>query len=40
MQKEFFRKLMNLFRVCEDLENTDGLHMIFKIVRGIGEYEF
>ncbi|CAK9318476.1 unnamed protein product [Citrullus colocynthis] len=33
--KEFFRKLMNLFRVCEDLENTDGLHMIFKIVRGI-----
>ena len=34
--QEFFRKLMNLFRVCEDLENTDGLHMIFKIVRGIG----
>ncbi|XP_031738345.1 serine/threonine-protein phosphatase 4 regulatory subunit 3 isoform X2 [Cucumis sativus] len=33
--QDFFRKLMNLFRVCEDLENTDGLHMIFKIVRGI-----
>ncbi|KAL0376373.1 UNVERIFIED_CONTAM: Serine/threonine-protein phosphatase 4 regulatory subunit [Sesamum calycinum] len=31
----FFRKLMELFRVCEDLENLDGLHLIFKIVRGI-----
>ncbi|KAK3015648.1 hypothetical protein RJ639_005522 [Escallonia herrerae] len=31
----FFRKLMDLFRICEDLENVDGLHMIFKIVRGI-----
>ncbi|KAK3008164.1 hypothetical protein RJ639_013976 [Escallonia herrerae] len=31
----FFRKLMDLFRICEDLENIDGLHMIFKIVRGI-----
>lgn len=29
---------MNLFRVCEDLENMDGLHMIFKIVRGISQY--
>ncbi|KAF7813567.1 serine/threonine-protein phosphatase 4 regulatory subunit 3-like isoform X3 [Senna tora] len=32
---EFFRKLMEVFRVCEDLENMDGLHMIFKIVKGI-----
>ncbi|CAH1442234.1 unnamed protein product [Lactuca virosa] len=31
----FFRKLMDLFRVCEDLENKDGLHMIYKIVKGI-----
>lgn len=31
----FFRKLMDLFRICEDLENIDGLHMIFKIVKGI-----
>ncbi|KAJ9154590.1 hypothetical protein P3X46_027910 [Hevea brasiliensis] len=31
----FFHKLMDLFRICEDLENIDGLHMIFKIVRGI-----
>ncbi|XP_012573387.1 uncharacterized protein [Cicer arietinum] len=33
--QEFIRKLMGLFRVCEDLENMDGLHMIFKIVKGI-----
>ncbi|WCJ23354.1 Serine/threonine-protein phosphatase 4 regulatory subunit 3 [Euphorbia peplus] len=32
---EFFRKLMDLFKICEDLENIEGLHMIFKIVRGI-----
>ncbi|GAV70873.1 SMK-1 domain-containing protein [Cephalotus follicularis] len=31
----FFRKLMDLFRICEDLENVDGLHMIYKIVKGI-----
>ncbi|XP_050219397.1 uncharacterized protein LOC126669863 isoform X2 [Mercurialis annua] len=33
--QEFFHKLMDLFKICEDLDNTDGLHMIFKIVRGI-----
>nr|XP_048321450.1 serine/threonine-protein phosphatase 4 regulatory subunit 3-like isoform X2 [Ziziphus jujuba var. spinosa] len=33
--QDFFRKLMDLFRICEDLENIDGLHMIYKIVRGI-----
>ncbi|XP_059298507.1 uncharacterized protein LOC132051456 isoform X3 [Lycium ferocissimum] len=31
----FFGKLMDLFRICEDLENVDSLHIIFKIVRGI-----
>ncbi|KHG17695.1 Serine/threonine-protein phosphatase 4 regulatory subunit 3 [Gossypium arboreum] len=35
MQQDFFQKLMELFRICEDLENMDGLHMIFKIVKGI-----
>uniref|UniRef100_A0A2P2MU23 Serine/threonine-protein phosphatase 4 regulatory subunit 3 isoform X1 n=1 Tax=Rhizophora mucronata TaxID=61149 RepID=A0A2P2MU23_RHIMU len=35
VQQDFFRKLMDLFRICDDLENIDGLHMIFKIVRGI-----
>ncbi|CAK9145642.1 unnamed protein product [Ilex paraguariensis] len=33
--QDFFRKLMDLFRICEDLENIGGLHTIFKIVRGI-----
>ncbi|XP_061349087.1 uncharacterized protein LOC133294448 isoform X2 [Gastrolobium bilobum] len=33
--KDFFLKLMEVFRVCEDLENMDGLHMIFKILKGI-----
>ncbi|XP_058076120.1 uncharacterized protein LOC131224775 isoform X5 [Magnolia sinica] len=33
--QEFFPKLMDLFRICEDLENQDGLHMIFKLVKGI-----
>lgn len=38
MQQDFFRKLMELFRICEDLENIDGLHMIYKIARGICKY--
>ncbi|XP_068659853.1 uncharacterized protein [Aristolochia californica] len=33
--QDFFPKVMELFRICEDLENIDGLHMIFKIVKGI-----
>ncbi|XP_004487777.1 uncharacterized protein [Cicer arietinum] len=33
--QDFFRMLVEVFRVCEDLENMDGLHMIFKIVKGI-----
>ncbi|KAI9122934.1 hypothetical protein K1719_005823 [Acacia pycnantha] len=33
--QDFFRKLMEVFRVCEDLDNMDSLHMIFKIVKGI-----
>lgn len=31
---------MELFRICEDLENIDGLHLIFKIVRGISKQNF
>ena len=38
MQQDFFRKLMDVFRICEDLENIEGLHMIYKIVRGISKY--
>eukprot|EP00268_Persea_americana_P059089 TRINITY_DN7216_c0_g2_i7.p1 TRINITY_DN7216_c0_g2~~TRINITY_DN7216_c0_g2_i7.p1 ORF type:complete len:893 (-),score=145.01 TRINITY_DN7216_c0_g2_i7:577-3255(-) len=33
--QEFFPKLMELFRMCEDLEDLDGLHKIFKLVKGI-----
>ncbi|XP_042512288.1 serine/threonine-protein phosphatase 4 regulatory subunit 3-like [Macadamia integrifolia] len=32
---DFFSKLMDLFKICEDLENIEGLHLIFKIVKGI-----
>ncbi|CAL9219893.1 unnamed protein product [Arabidopsis halleri] len=32
---DFFRNLMGVFKICEDLENVDGLHMIFNIVKGI-----
>ncbi|CAH8343733.1 unnamed protein product [Eruca vesicaria subsp. sativa] len=32
---DFFRNLMGVFKVCEELENVDGLHMIFNIVKGI-----
>ncbi|XP_026435279.1 serine/threonine-protein phosphatase 4 regulatory subunit 3-like [Papaver somniferum] len=33
--QSFFPKLIDLFKICEDLENLDGLHMIFKLVKGI-----
>ncbi|XP_022930437.1 serine/threonine-protein phosphatase 4 regulatory subunit 3-like isoform X4 [Cucurbita moschata] len=33
--QDFFKKLMDIFHICEDLENLDGLHMIYKIIRGI-----
>ncbi|CAF1703561.1 hypothetical protein Bca4012_003772 [Brassica carinata] len=32
---DFFRNLMAVFKICEELENVDGLHMIFNIVKGI-----
>ncbi|KAJ8444936.1 hypothetical protein Cgig2_029130 [Carnegiea gigantea] len=35
VQQEFFQKLMELFRICEDLEDLDSLHIIYKIVKGI-----
>ncbi|KAH9320159.1 hypothetical protein KI387_021928, partial [Taxus chinensis] len=31
----FLPKLLELFKIYEDLENTDGLHLIYKIVKGI-----
>ncbi|KAM0893979.1 hypothetical protein ACQ4PT_024780 [Festuca glaucescens] len=35
LKRDFFPKLLEIFRMCEDLENLDDLHMIFKLVRGI-----
>ena len=37
VQQEFFQKLMDLFRICEDLEDLDSLHIIYKIVKGISK---
>lgn len=31
----YIRKLLELFRVCEDLENREGLHHLYDIVKGI-----
>ncbi|KAM7277934.1 hypothetical protein ACFE04_005068 [Oxalis oulophora] len=33
--QDFFRKLMEVFKICEDLENFESLHMIYRIVKGI-----
>ncbi|KAF3334539.1 serine/threonine-protein phosphatase 4 regulatory subunit 3B-like isoform X1 [Carex littledalei] len=32
---EFFPKLVDIFRMSEDLDNIDGLHMMYRLVRGI-----
>jgi hypothetical protein len=37
LQRDFFPKLVDIFRMCEDLENLDDLHMIFKLVKGISK---
>uniref|UniRef100_A0A671P5S5 Serine/threonine-protein phosphatase 4 regulatory subunit 3 n=1 Tax=Sinocyclocheilus anshuiensis TaxID=1608454 RepID=A0A671P5S5_9TELE len=31
----YIRKLLELFRVCEDLENREGLHHLYDIIKGI-----
>lgn len=31
----YIRKLLELFRVCEDLENREGLHHMYEIIKGI-----
>lgn len=36
-QRDFFPKLVDIFRMCEDLESIDDLHMIFKLVKGISK---
>uniref|UniRef100_UPI00398E805B serine/threonine-protein phosphatase 4 regulatory subunit 3 isoform X3 n=1 Tax=Pristiophorus japonicus TaxID=55135 RepID=UPI00398E805B len=31
----YIKKLLQLFQVCEELENTEGLHHLYEIIRGI-----
>uniref|UniRef100_A0A8C5MX20 SMEK homolog 1 n=1 Tax=Leptobrachium leishanense TaxID=445787 RepID=A0A8C5MX20_9ANUR len=31
----YIKKLLELFHVCEDLENTEGLHHLYEIVKGV-----
>eukprot|EP00252_Welwitschia_mirabilis_P024331 TRINITY_DN717_c0_g2_i1.p1 TRINITY_DN717_c0_g2~~TRINITY_DN717_c0_g2_i1.p1 ORF type:complete len:362 (-),score=81.98 TRINITY_DN717_c0_g2_i1:121-1206(-) len=33
--RSFIPKLLDVFRMCEDLENEEGLHLIYKIIKGI-----
>uniref|UniRef100_A0A1A8D5Q5 Serine/threonine-protein phosphatase 4 regulatory subunit 3 n=1 Tax=Nothobranchius kadleci TaxID=1051664 RepID=A0A1A8D5Q5_NOTKA len=35
MSEGYIKKLLGLFRVCEDLENREGLHHLYEIVRGV-----
>lgn len=34
-QENYIKKLLNLFHICEDLENNDGLHYLFEIFKNI-----
>jgi len=36
-QQNYIRKLVEIFRTCEDLENDEGLQLMFKIVKGISK---
>ena len=29
----YIKKLLNIFHICEDLENLDGLHHLYEIFR-------
>lgn len=33
--EDYIPKLLQLFQVCENAKNTEGLHLLFDIVRGI-----
>lgn len=34
-QENYIKKLLNLFHMCEDLENQEGLHYLFEIFKNI-----
>lgn len=31
----YIKKLLNLFRMCEDIENSQGLHHLYEIFKNI-----
>ncbi|XP_062940614.1 serine/threonine-protein phosphatase 4 regulatory subunit 3B-like [Cynocephalus volans] len=33
--EDYIKKLLQLFHTCENLENTEGLHHLYKIIRGM-----
>uniref|UniRef100_A0A8C7YMQ2 Serine/threonine-protein phosphatase 4 regulatory subunit 3 n=1 Tax=Oryzias sinensis TaxID=183150 RepID=A0A8C7YMQ2_9TELE len=35
MSEGYIKKLLGLFRVCEDLDNREGLHHLYEVVRGV-----
>ena len=35
MSEGYIKKLLQLFRTCEDLDNREGLHHLYEIIRGV-----
>jgi hypothetical protein len=35
IQQTYIHKLMEIFRICEERGNTEGLRMMFKVVKGL-----
>ncbi|XP_055783622.1 serine/threonine-protein phosphatase 4 regulatory subunit 3-like isoform X1 [Salvelinus fontinalis] len=35
MSEGYMKKLLQLFQVCEDLDNREGLHHLYEIIRGV-----
>ena len=33
--ENYIKKLLNIFHICEDLENLEGLHHLYEIFRNI-----
>lgn len=33
--ESYIRKLLNLFHMCEDLENSEGLHYLYEVFKNI-----
>eukprot|EP00227_Mantoniella_beaufortii_P012244 CAMPEP_0197595494 /NCGR_PEP_ID=MMETSP1326-20131121/22981_1 /TAXON_ID=1155430 /ORGANISM="Genus nov. species nov., Strain RCC2288" /LENGTH=237 /DNA_ID=CAMNT_0043161861 /DNA_START=256 /DNA_END=965 /DNA_ORIENTATION=- len=35
LKKGYLRQLLDLFKTCEDLDDRDGLHMMYRLVKGL-----